>query len=76
MTPRHQIPASNDRDDAGTPCPSPIDLAAWCDGSLEDERSGAIALHLSECARCRVAVGADEATVPQAAASARGAPLV
>jgi len=45
VTHRHRPPSSA--------CPSPIDLASWCDGTPEAMHSGAIALHLAECADCR-----------------------
>ncbi|MBX3355750.1 MAG: hypothetical protein KF724_08630 [Phycisphaeraceae bacterium] len=33
-------------------CPHPIELAAFCDGTLEQERAGAVALHVAECSMC------------------------
>ena len=46
-------------------CPSLLELAAWCDGRLDDTRSGALALHIIECSSCRGALsqGASEGEV-------------
>lgn len=53
------VPAHPDaRDEDRGPCPSPIELASWCDGSMIDDRAGAIAIHLAACDACRIAAGA------------------